>query len=65
MILYSAGEALTEVLVEQEPDGGREMSHAISGGTASQAERTARAKALGRERARRLPTRKARTARVE
>lgn len=46
-ILYSAGEALTEVPVQQVPDGGRGMSHAISGGTASQAERTARARLWG------------------
>lgn len=51
--------------VEQEPEGGRRISHAISGGTTSQAERTARAKALGSERGYRVLMSKARAWQLE
>lgn len=61
-ILHSVGEALAEVMTEQEPEGGRGRSHKILGGTTRQTERPtckkkkkrptclARAKAVGRVR---------------
>lgn len=54
-ILNRVREALTGVTFEQEPEGGRGMSHVLSGVTMAQTERTAKAKALGWQHAHRLP----------